>query len=644
MDAIKQFAFGVITSILLAGCGGSDSSGDNNEKSTTEIPKPKSQLEAVIAMQSTVKDIQKTWPIGVTVVDSTKLKFSGNPELKKGDIFIVQGTAYKAEAVGGTPTNTEVTVSEPKLDEVFTKMEISGEVEINASNFHLEPEIEQMQKSAITVQSGNVTKWTKTIGKNIDGFSTVNVSGQKSILSGVTMKGGLTVGGRWRSENWDPRTGSGTAELDIFLTPEFLLALEKDKNYGASNGVCSTNNSTLGAARYRLGTFDIPTKIPSVIVHIPICVSVSTKVSGTIELVNVTGKFSSTIKLGGLRTPIVTDDNSLEMNLPSTNSLVPDGEVISTGDTGDVAFLRKKVSVEGTLALEGSVELEALKILRLGAMIVGGVNGKVTGSTAVLAVGTNFSSALLKPEVCLTVEGKVFSKPRIFGSVGWSENKSLVKDGESVEKDIFKKEYGICQCPDGTKLHDDGSCSTANFWAGSYRITECNAPEFDCNNSLHHNSVFTSKGNIAFRTNSTEALNFRRDATLGGRSTVEGCYPESVIIKDDTKSFTQKIVLSSFSDGVHDTTYEYGSMNYTIASRTAKLIKGEFSASFDYGTINNAHNVGVVKGTWEVTPNAMFPKCILPKEKNSYYCSNNPQLSCSYLPLGAPARPNEWLP
>ena len=161
---------------------------------------------------------------------------------------------------------------------------------------------------------------------------------------------------------------------------------------------------------------------------------------------------------------------------------------------------------------------------------------------------------------------------------------------------------------------------------------------------MHHNSVFTSRGNIAFRTNSTEALNFRRDATLGGRSTVEGCYPESVIIKDDTKSFTQKIVLSSFSDGVHDTTYEYGSMNYTIASRTAKLIKGEFSASFDYGTINNAHNVGVVKGTWEVTPNAMFPKCILPKEKNSYYCSNNPQMSCSYLPLGAPARPNEWLP
>ena len=210
--------------------------------------------------------------------------------------------------------------------------------------------------------------------------------------------------------------------------------------------------------------------------------------------------------------------------------------------------------------------------------------------------------------------------------------------GFSQMNTYMNKKFSADFCFDG------GEVTTCSFWAGSYRITECNAPEFDCNNSLHHNSVFTSRGNIAFRTNSTEALNFRRDATLGGRSTVEGCYPESVIIKDDTKSFTQKIVLSSFSDGVHDTTYEYGSMNYTIASRTAKLIKGEFSASFDYGTINNAHNVGVVKGTWEVTPNAMFPKCILPKEKNSYYCSNNPQMSCSYLPLGAPARPNEWLP
>lgn len=229
--------------------------------------------------------------------------------------------------------------------------------------------------------------------------------------------------------------------------------------------------------------------------------------------------------------------------------------------------------------------------------------------------------------------------------------------GFSQMNTYMNKKFSADFCFDG------GEVTACSFWAGSYKITECNAPNAaggsvaNCNSTLHFSGgAGTSGGSIAFRTNSSEKYNFRRDVVLGGSTTISACYSESVTILHDTSSFVENIILGGDGGGHFD----YGTMNYTITSKSPTLIKGEFSSSFPYIAYDaNFNHVpspvnGTVKGTWEASPTAKFPKCIPPRNYDSLSCADrnggfgygpyNETISCPYLPLYGTPRLNEWLP
>lgn len=450
--------------LVMAGCG----SGGGAAKEP-EDPTP-GQVQATATYQDGVKDLEADWASNVVEGDDETLRFSGDPGLATGDVFLVGGKAYKVASVSADADQTVVSVAEPALKELFSSLVISGRVELGAANFTLDPALATASSSASANKdnSGPNNGWILQPSNVIlDGWKTAKITGDsRTIDDGASVRGSFQVGGRFETEGggWDPIFDRGGALLEVVMAPDLLLYLEKNANYPESDELCTTAGFGGGHGRIRIGTLSVPTNLGAVRIDLPFCASIVSEASGSLEVLKLSGKLETRIELKGSRKPTIEPTGQLVASAPgSDNARIPDGPYIATERPSTL----KAVAVSGSFALEQSLELNAHGRVRYGAAVVAGTEFGYRGSAAAAAVDRYFDveGRSPSPEVCIRVTTDTYRKRAPFT---WdnADLDGLRLDGAWVGdpgKSTLRT-YGTCACEDGeetTACTGDGEAPVA---------------------------------------------------------------------------------------------------------------------------------------------------------------------------------------
>lgn len=485
MDMFKKTALSILISASLVACGGGGGDDGNGNASISPTPTPtptpeptptfempkSTALQVDAPVQDNIKNLAADWNSKTTVLSNTQLSFAGVPNLLKGDVFVLNNKAYKVESVaGGTAGSTIVTVSEPALNEIYKKIELSGKMD--AAEFILNPDLEPVapvvaaksaiSKSAIstatTKSSNNDTKTKLTVNANEDGFYTMTYDVTKKFTPTLEGKGQLKLGSKSDfSKNYDVISNTGSGKVEFYLSAEALLSLKKggeyDKDY--EDEVCRSGSNSTG--RILLGTIPLAKvigKIPGAQVvelttdiNIPVCLVVNAETSMSYDLINLSGKLSSTIVFEGGQSPKINNIPSLTVTIPpSTAKLADDATVLSA--TGKKQL---KAEAEGEAGIEFGIEAgDKLGAFAAGASVA--VLGKLslTGTFGGEAISKNFSSLDTEPTVCLELKSEVEVRALGFTD-SWLNNKPLTVVGTLPITEPRTKKWGLCAEDTNTK-------------------------------------------------------------------------------------------------------------------------------------------------------------------------------------------------
>lgn len=485
MDILKKIAVSVAISATLVACGGGgdDSAGASSQPApvipTTPEIKP---LTAVVEVQPTLKDLSKDWPTGVTLTNSTTLTFAGIPNLVKGDVFVVNNKAYKVESIGGTPSATKVTVSEPALNEVYKKLEFSGKSD--ALEFIPNPELSSDSTSSPTAVSSRGFKsatavssveadreikvtagedGTLSVGVNSEGFYTTKITlNHKFTDYKLETKGALTVGSKMDIQKWDAISNEGKGQIDVFMQPEAVLSLLKSEKELNKDGICGVSKEVRGKARVLLGVIPLgkvlaaSTPIVGPIVgatfnlNMPVCMSFNVKSDMSLDFIELKGKYQMQVQLGGKQAPRFNNNsNSLAITAPASTATLSEA-------TSQTAIMYN-LGATADIALETSIELgDKLGVINTGVMVSAIARGELEGRFGVGLLKRKLVDIKVEPEACLTFKGKglLQSKAQVSGFF-FKEPLDTVSEAVFYESDPLT--LGLCQCPEGSVM-SNGKC------------------------------------------------------------------------------------------------------------------------------------------------------------------------------------------
>jgi hypothetical protein len=402
-----------------------------------------------------VKQLGDQWAAGIIEISDETLRFAGDPELAVGSVFVVQDRAYKVVSLEPNGGETVLGLTAPTLNELFSSFLISGRAELGAANFTLDPAIAAASTSADTNKDndGPNNGWVlQPSNYMFDGWKTAKITGtSRTIDEGATVRGSFAVGGRFETDadGWDPIFNRGGALLEVMMAPDLLLYLEQDANYPSSDEVCTTAGLGGGHGRIRIGTLSVPTNLPAVRVNLPFCASIVSEVSGSLEVLKLSGQVDTKVTLQGSSEPQVKVTDMLVPSVPgSDNARIPDGPYLITAQPSTL----KKVAVAGTFALEQSLELAANGRIRIGVTSAATSKFDYSGSAAAAAVDRYFDSEARSPspDVCIHAASDTYVTE---AKVSWErqdiEVTSLGHSEPSERLQSMVHTYGTCACENG---------------------------------------------------------------------------------------------------------------------------------------------------------------------------------------------------
>lgn len=122
-------------------------------------------LSAVAVLQPGVRVLSPSSAASLIAVSETTLVFNGEVGAVAGQIIVVNGAPYKVVSVLSTPLQTTVTVTQPALEEVFSKLRIKGQLDTRAlseATIKLEPEVRG--KAALAGKSLTISPFSFALG------------------------------------------------------------------------------------------------------------------------------------------------------------------------------------------------------------------------------------------------------------------------------------------------------------------------------------------------------------------------------------------------------------------------------------------------------------------------------------------------
>lgn len=466
MKLRTSFATGLML-LSLAACNGGDT--------TTDTATETAGLRAEAVYQPTLLQLDAEWSGRVVAQAPDRLVFPGDPGLAIGDVFVLDGTAYKVEAVGGSVAATEITYVEPDLSDIYVSLTISGVADLTADNFIVDEPIaagagaaamaseEPGAPAVVAAAVPPTVGWAVLRGGTPDGTETVVMMGQTFLTRNVLLSGRVTIGSKFTSNDWNPITGEGSAQLEVQISPRATLSLkditERVQNPEPSaTTVCSGAGPEVTEARKRIGGMQFP--IPgatNLTLLVPLCVSFETDTNATLDLVELRQAYRATLHFGNQAKPYATSSSESNIAVPATTAQFTESERIAPSIGTESSRLALRVSASP--ALEVSLELSAMNVLRTGAMLQTGVTGRVTGSFAYYALGLPIVDALTDPGLCLDTAAELFYSVKAVGSIGWDKPSIALTDSLlDGTRPLFDQRYGSCLCPDNSPLPVSGAC------------------------------------------------------------------------------------------------------------------------------------------------------------------------------------------
>lgn len=454
---LTKAAFILLAATLLQACGGGggdSTTPSNNLANTTPVSSDPKPLSVVTELQPNIKNLSTDWPTGVTVGNDNTLTFAGSPQLAKGDIFVVNSTAYKVEGIGGTPSATQVIVSEPALNEVYKKIEFSGKSD--ALEFIPNPELGLQPVAVASENQGfqlglgikpSDAENKLTLSKNSDGFYTVKYAVEKG-FKGFSVKGALTVGAKAEVSQWDVISNKGHGQFDIFVEPSLMVSLLKNENdLIDKSGICSSKRNLRGANYILLGTIPMSKALAAVPVagavltstvsmNIPVCLSMSASTDMNLDILQMSGKFQVSMFVGNQQAPHFNNSQSLSVSAPAATAMLSEATLLR---------LRYTAKAEGEMALEAGLELgDNLNLVNVGATAAAVVKASLEGDFGVSLLYKSLRGVIGEPDACLTVKGEGLIRAKGQTSVFWSKNPLSVV-AETPLANIPDAQFGFCE-------------------------------------------------------------------------------------------------------------------------------------------------------------------------------------------------------
>lgn len=434
-----------------------------------------SELEVNSTFKANLKDLTTDWDSKVTEIDETKLSFSGNPKLVSGDVFVVKDAAYKVISVtGDTVGNTIVTVTQPELNEIYEKIEISGKMD--ALEFIPNPELldeETPQARAITAKKGNIVA-----NSNEDGFFTMQYGVSKNFKEYLlSSSGNLKVGVKANFDKWDVISNKGQGTVDVYLKPSILLSLGRGAATGKkyNEGVCSGKLANRKGGRIYLGAVPLGKMVGTtpqgkilstlVNVNIPVCLPVNVSSNMKVDMLNFSGKYQTRITLGNQDTPKITNRNDLTVEMPLSTATLSEGTFVGTAKKVYAAEVKAEAGLE--IGLEVTDKLS--KFYGVGVTVAALAKPELKGTFGAALVSKNFSSILAEPDVCLELKSKAEVELKGFQKAFWHKEPLTITGTMPFPfVETTTKKWGLCEEETGfTKISATGQklADSATEWS-----------------------------------------------------------------------------------------------------------------------------------------------------------------------------------
>lgn len=409
-------------------------------------------------MQDQLKDLSADWDAKTTVVSDTVLSFAGNPNLKQGDVFVVNENAYKVESVSsGAAGSTQVTVSVPALNEVYQKIELDGKMD--AVEFIPNPDLvdantpEPAARSLAITKSGKKADEQKvTVTKQQDGFYTATYNITKKFTPVVVGEGSLELGAKADLSKWEIIGNTGGGTMSVYLSAEALLKLKKGTEFSENydDGLCSSNRGLRKGGRVLVGTIPLAKYIPSgqaialvANVNIPICMVANASTDMSYDVLNLSGKIETKVLLGNRQAPQIQNSRRLEARVPPTTSVLgSDATVVSV--SGKKTF---SVEAKAEAGLEFGIEVadKTGRLASTGVSVAALVKPSLKGTFGGELVSRNFSDLVAEPTACLELEASAEIRSKAFATSFWSTSPpTLVGIVPIPFEGEASKKYGLC--------------------------------------------------------------------------------------------------------------------------------------------------------------------------------------------------------
>jgi len=222
--------------------------------------------QSVLQPSTIYLDEEEVEQVAMVADDFSKVTFNGQISLQPGDVFLLSeidgyptGGSFKVTAVSVQGNQTVVSTVEPKLDEVFSRIKGSTNVELSPAYFIPAPgfTVEENQNQTFDVQPRTFS--TMAAPMALDFGTSINLGNFFPANSPVKFNGVLEV--------------RGEVSGDIDWAAEWDLVDSWDFNFKGSQlfkGELVGEVSTEDRVSKRLGEYRIPTNIPGLAVSLPI--------------------------------------------------------------------------------------------------------------------------------------------------------------------------------------------------------------------------------------------------------------------------------------------------------------------------------------------------------------------------------------
>ena len=593
-----------------------------------------SELEVNSTVKANLKNLTSEWNNKATEINDTQLSFSGNPKLVIDDIFVVKETAYKVVSITGDTTgNTIVTVTQPMLNEIYEKIEISGKMD--ALEFVPNPELieDVPQARAITAQKGNIIA-----NSNENGFFTVQYGMSKNFNSySLSSSGNLKIGAKADFNKWEVISNKGQGTVDVYLNPSILLSLKKSTATGQNynEGVCSSNASTRKGGRIYLGYIPMGKAVAAIPggqvlsalinVNIPVCLPVNVSANMQADFLNFSGKYQTKITLGNQDVPKISNQNDLKVEMPPNSATLSEATWSGTAKK----IYSAEIKAEAGLEIGFEVADTLGKLANVGVNVAALAKPELKGTFGVALVKSKFSDVMSEPDVCLELKTKAEVVNKAFLKAFWdNEPLTAVATMPFPFVEATTKKWGLCKATSIYKL--------------SYSQTSCN---IDVNPSEPFKDRYKARG-CSFGNDGQSAdiyIDFEKKQKIKAVQ-IANNFGDEVRLNYDERAFEildngfklrgERIIeVGPYDNPSNDSRELFVDFKTTEKDSQGMPLKGTWEFKFHYyyqnnNNFNEARN-GVARGVWALSPTELEK---LP--------SFTPEIvgSCTNLPIGKKLR------